>query len=45
MLQCMDHLRAMGVLGERELWQVGVGNPLLALGFKPEDVERNFFCP
>jgi len=45
MLQCMDHLRAMGVLGERELWQVGFGNPLRALGLKREDVERNLSLP
>jgi len=38
-LQCMNHLASLDLLTEEELIQVGVVNPLKALGLSPADVE------
>jgi N-acetylglucosamine-6-phosphate deacetylase len=38
MLECMNHLASLGLLTEKELWTVGLKNPLKALGLKPRDL-------
>ncbi|MEN8254925.1 MAG: N-acetylglucosamine-6-phosphate deacetylase [Verrucomicrobiota bacterium] len=40
MLECMNHLASLELLGEAELMQVGLANPLAVLGMKPEDVSH-----
>ncbi len=34
MLRCMNHLAALEIMSEPELWQVGIDNPLALLGLK-----------
>ena len=38
MLQCMEHLRSLEILSEKELWQVAFRNPLRAIGLSERDV-------
>ncbi|HTY37785.1 MAG TPA: N-acetylglucosamine-6-phosphate deacetylase [Bacteroidota bacterium] len=38
MLRCMNHLASLGVLTAEELWQIGFGNPLSAIGGKLEEL-------
>lgn len=38
MIECMNHLAALNLLTEDELWQVGLENPLRVLGQKPKDL-------
>lgn len=40
MSQCMNWLASLGLLGERELRQVGFDNPLELLGVSPADVAK-----
>ncbi len=40
MLECMNHLASLHILSEKELWSVGLKNPLGALGLVPSDITR-----
>ncbi len=40
MLQCMNHLASLNLLSEKELWDVGLRNPLRAIGMKPCELAR-----
>jgi len=38
MIECMNHLASLNLFSEKELWQVGLENPLRVLGLKPADL-------
>ena len=38
-LECMNHLASLELLGEEDLWQVGLHNPLRTLGLTTADVD------
>lgn len=40
MAECMNHLASLKLLNERQLWQVGLINPLRLLGMTPGDLAR-----
>ncbi len=40
-LRAMNHLASLGLLSEKEMWDVGFHNPLRLLGIKPDDLKAN----
>lgn len=37
MLQCMNHLASLNLMGEKDLWRIGVENPLRLIGKKLDE--------